>query len=305
MPTPDAEATLGRRLRARLGEKDDYGVVLLLILATILTLSFGSETVGKLASVCLSGFTLLYVLHTSGARQRTVRAASVVVVVAVAGAAGAQLTGASGGSDAAGLIGLLLAFAAPLVILRRILLSPTITVRLVLGALAIYLLLGLTYAYLYPLIHLLTGQSFFVQTTSPQSFDYVYFSYVTLTTVGYRGLHRRDECRTDDGGVGGAGRAGSTWSRRSLSSLATSAGRWCAGPPPTASKAMVTTPTDTRPTRGSSPALQSPDARSQRLRSERTKRNVPTIVKKEEPTVTARSRVHGNRTRASYSGLPQ
>ena len=185
MPTPDAEATLGRRLRARLGEKDDYGVVLLLILATILTLSFGSETVGKLASVCLSGFTLLYVLHTSGARQRTVRAASVVVVVAVAGAAGALLTGASGGSDAAGLIGLLLAFAAPLVILRRILLSPTITVRLVLGALAIYLLLGLTYAYLYPLIHLLTGQSFFVQTTSPQSFDYVYFSYVTLTTVGY------------------------------------------------------------------------------------------------------------------------
>ena len=37
-----------------------------------------------------------------------------------------------------------------MIILRRILASPTITVRLVLGALAIYLLVGLTYAYLTP-----------------------------------------------------------------------------------------------------------------------------------------------------------
>src|SRR5659263_272414 len=82
------------------------------------------------------------------------------------------------------IVGLLLAFAAPLVILRRITRSPTITVRLVLGALAIYLLLGLTFSYLYPLIQFITGEPFFVQTSTPESVDYVYFSYVTLTTVG-------------------------------------------------------------------------------------------------------------------------
>jgi uncharacterized membrane protein len=80
---------------------------------------------------------------------------------------------------------LLLAFAAPLTILRRILSSPTITVRIVLGALAIYLLVGLTYAYLYPVIAALTNQPFFAQTENPGAVDYVYFSYVTLTTVGY------------------------------------------------------------------------------------------------------------------------
>jgi voltage-gated potassium channel Kch len=30
-----------------------------------------------------------------------------------------------------------------------------------------------------------TGQPFFVQTSTPAAIDYVYFSYVTLTTVGY------------------------------------------------------------------------------------------------------------------------
>ena len=61
----------------------------------------------------------------------------------------------------------MLAFAAPVIILRRILSSSTITVRLVLGALAIYLLVGLTYAYLYPVISAVTDQPFFVQTANP------------------------------------------------------------------------------------------------------------------------------------------
>ena len=97
----------------------------------------------------------------------------------------ALIVGVEYGAAAASLIGLLLAFVAPLVILRRILKSPVITVRLVLGALAIYLLLGLAYAYLYPVIGFVTNEPFFVQTTSPEDIDFVYFSYVTLTTVGY------------------------------------------------------------------------------------------------------------------------
>ncbi len=95
------------------------------------------------------------------------------------------LSGGVLGHTAAGLIGLLLAFAAPVIILRRILSSPTITVRLVLGALAIYLLVGLTYAYLYPVIGVLSNEPFFLQTPAPAAIDYLYFSYVTLTTVGY------------------------------------------------------------------------------------------------------------------------
>lgn len=185
MPTPASVAARGGRLTTRLEERDDYGIVLLLILATIITISLGQGAIGQFVSVSLSGFTLLFVLHTSDARRRSYRTASVIVAIAIVGAAVALVFGADDGSAAAGLVGLLLAFAAPLVILRHILSSPTITVRLVLGALAIYLLLGLTYAYLYPVIGHITGGQFFVQTATPATVDYVYFSYVTLTTVGY------------------------------------------------------------------------------------------------------------------------
>jgi hypothetical protein len=185
MPTPARLAARRGRLTTRLEERDDFGLVLLLILATIMTVSLGAGAVGQLLGVCLSGFTLLFVLHTSDARRRTFRVALAIVAIAVAGAAAGLLGGAENGTTATGLVGLLLAFAAPVIILRRILASPTITVRLVLGALAIYLLVGLTYAYLYPVISALTKQPFFAQTSTPGAIDYVYFSYVTLTTVGY------------------------------------------------------------------------------------------------------------------------
>ena len=173
------------RLTVLLERRDDFGLALVLIVATVVVISLGQGAIGQIISVGLSGFTLLFVLHTSGARRRTFRTASTVVIFAVAGAAVALIFGVQYGETAASLIGLLLAFVAPLVILERILRSPTITVRLVLGALSIYLLLGLAYSYLYPLIAFGTGEPFFVQTPSPSPVDYVYFSYVTLTTVGY------------------------------------------------------------------------------------------------------------------------
>ncbi len=136
-------------------------------------------------SVVLSGGTLLFVLNTAGASRRTFRAAAVVVSLGVIATAIALVLGDTFGATAAGVIGLLLAVVAPLVILRRIALSPTITFRLVLGALCIYLLLGLAYAYLFPLIATVTNEPFFVQTKDPDPSDYVYFSYTTLATIGY------------------------------------------------------------------------------------------------------------------------
>jgi hypothetical protein len=164
---------------------DDFGVVLVLILITIVGFAFSGGVVGKLVSVALSGGTLLFVLHTAGARQRTFRISAVVVVIAVASAAATLVFGDTVGTFAVGSVGLLLAVVAPIVILRRIAMSPTITFRLVLGALAIYLLLGLAYAYLFPLIGVLQGSPFFVQAQDPPSVTYLYFSYTTLATVGY------------------------------------------------------------------------------------------------------------------------
>src|SRR3954454_6606699 len=185
MTAPPKPVTPRGQVVGRLDQQDDFGLVLLLILATIITISFGFGPIGQFISVCLSGSTLLFVLHTSGARRRTFRTVLTIVTIAIAGAAVSLLSGGSLASAATGIVGLLLAFAAPVIILRRILQARTITVRLVLGALAISLLVGLTYSYLSPVIGVLTGEPFFVQTATPAASDYVYFSYVTLTTVGY------------------------------------------------------------------------------------------------------------------------
>jgi len=176
-----------RRSQAReaLERQDDFGVVLILILLTIVVFASAIGPVGQVVSVALSGGTLLYVLHTAGAHRRIFRTSTVIVIVAVTTAGVALLLGETVGNTTAGLVGLLLAVVAPIVILRRIVLSPTITVRLVLGALAIYLLLGLAYSYLFPLIATVSGEQFFVQTDNPNASDYVYFSYTTLATLGY------------------------------------------------------------------------------------------------------------------------
>ena len=168
-----------------LAREDDFGVALALILLTVIVFAAADGPIGQLASVALSGGTLLFVLHTAGGHRRTFRVSAVVVGLAILSAVVATIVGGEASTATAGVIGLLLAVIAPIVILRRIVFSPRITFRLVLGALAIYLLLGLAYAYLFPLVATLTRAPFFVQTATPGASDYIYFSYTTLATVGF------------------------------------------------------------------------------------------------------------------------
>jgi len=174
----------GRRWVTR---PDAFGVALMLILMTIFVhVAVGDDPWGQLIAVILGGGTLLFVLETSRARRVTVWIAGVVVALGIAGGVITLAVGGTNGSrETEGLIGLLLAFVAPVVILRRIVLSPTITFQLVLGALCIYLLVGLFFSYLFPLLAVVQGVPYFVQTAHPSAADYVYFSYVTLATVGY------------------------------------------------------------------------------------------------------------------------
>jgi hypothetical protein len=185
----DAQASrVGRRARVEetFAREDDFGVALILILLTIVFFAAAEGAIGQIVSVVISSVTLLFVLHTAGARKRVFRIVAFVVIVAVVGTIITVIVGGGTmGRSATSLVGLLLAVVAPLVILRRIVQASTITVRLVLGALSIYLLFGLAYSYLFPLVAIITGEPYFVQTKSPASIDYAYFSYTTLATVGY------------------------------------------------------------------------------------------------------------------------
>jgi len=62
----------------------------------------------------------------------------------------------------------------------------------ILGALCIYLLLGLFFAYLYSAVGAVAGP-FFAQQPEAAIVDYLYFSYTSLTTVGYGDLSAAED----------------------------------------------------------------------------------------------------------------
>jgi uncharacterized membrane protein len=66
--------------------------------------------------------------------------------------------------------------------------QPSIDRTVVAGAVCIYLLIGLFFAQVYMLQGAWLDAPFFAQVTEPDAVDFTYFSFVTLTTVGYGDL---------------------------------------------------------------------------------------------------------------------
>jgi hypothetical protein len=62
-----------------------------------------------------------------------------------------------------------------------------VTAQTILGAICAYVLLGLTFAYLDLAVQSISGH-FFAQSGTHNEADFVYYSFITLTTVGYGDL---------------------------------------------------------------------------------------------------------------------
>jgi hypothetical protein len=172
--------------RGRFRQPDEYGLALALILATIVTIAtVGDQPLGQLFAAALSGGTLLFILHTSQAPRRTIRVATVIVGLALAGTTvGVFLQNGFVDGTAYGLMIGFIAVVSPIIIASRIVRHETITLRTVAGALCLYLLVGLFFATVYGLVAQVQGD-FFVQTDEPTSTDFIYFSFITMTTTGY------------------------------------------------------------------------------------------------------------------------
>jgi hypothetical protein len=109
-----------------------------------------------------------------------ITAGSIVVSVLAALGLTPRPTSAVGTATTALLLGTI-----PFVIGRRLLSHGRVTGATIAGALCIYLVVGLFFATLYGLISRLDAQPFFAGQRSANVVDYLYFSYVTLATVGY------------------------------------------------------------------------------------------------------------------------
>jgi len=166
-----------------------YGILLLAL--TVTFFFYGIAQPGDLQraiGTALVGATLLLALKAAEMKRPVLRAA--VAVVAVVAVIVASAVGKGSTSEAITAIanGLLVSLAPPAVALgvyRNLRATGTVTVTVVAGVLCLYMLLGLFFAFVYVAIQNLGGAPFFANGASAVSSRAVYFSFITLTTVGY------------------------------------------------------------------------------------------------------------------------
>jgi hypothetical protein len=177
-------------VRSKLREQGGYGLVLLLVGASVCfqMVASGSD-LARFISMLLQGGTLVLVMWIAGARARLVRlAAFIATLTAVTALVTWIVRGDIPEGPAAVANGLLVAFA-PVVIaaglVRRLRRDGTVTPQTLSGVLAIYLLLGMLFSFVYSVIGAIDVDALFAGRDVTNVSDNLYFSYVTLSTVGY------------------------------------------------------------------------------------------------------------------------
>jgi Ion channel len=185
----------GKSLRDAVWGRESYGLLLVLLLIDYVILTLvNSPRWGGLARTVPIAVTVLFSMHTSAAHRRVVRLAQVAVVISlVFGILQAITNDLNIGSVAFFLVGVLLIFS-PVAILRRILPKETVDIESLFGAVDVYIIIGLIYSVLF------IGMAHFAYANHKTPFlaqppptphaasDYVYLSFVTLTTVGFGDL---------------------------------------------------------------------------------------------------------------------
>jgi Ion channel len=179
------ERWIQRAERAR----DAFGLVFVLVLITY-TLASLLENHGWTSVVLTiaTSATSVVALVSAHARHKFVRVtvllAALTVLLAAIGAATDDRTWL----NFATVIQVSLLTVAMAAVLRRVVTSPEIGSRTILGALSVYAVLGILFTFLYGVIERVQGGAFFEGHPHPASSDFLFFSYTTLTTTGYGNL---------------------------------------------------------------------------------------------------------------------
>lgn len=164
-----------------------YGWVLLLLGATFVVMAAGPpDAWTRILTVFLQGLTLLAALLASRVSRRLFRIAAVVALLAlIAAVTSVSVSTSTEPSGVFFLLNILLVMSVPVIIARALWQRRIIDVQTVLGAVCIYVLLGMMFAFVYAAINGLDSGPFFVQTAHATTPDFLYFSFITQTTVGY------------------------------------------------------------------------------------------------------------------------
>jgi voltage-gated potassium channel len=189
-PPAAAGSFLGQRFERSPRFADSFGLVLVMLIVSIfISAMVGDRYLGRIAVLVFLATTTWLALRASQVERRLLRIAVTLIPLATAAAIITALVGSDGTATiVAGVLIVLLVVVAPLAIVRRLATHPVINLNTFYGAVSVYLLIAMFFASMYALIAKLTGDPFFAQLQAAKSLDYLYFSFTTITTVGYGDL---------------------------------------------------------------------------------------------------------------------
>jgi len=168
------------------GSLERFGLLLLILVTSYLISAFTTGAVVNVIQIVLFVGVALLALRSEGFRRRT--AQMLIIVAAVGSVAAISLTlirAESVGYAVADIwIALILLYSVVLIV-RRVLMQPDVTLQSIYGAISAYMIIGLMFAAVYGAMYRLGGSTFFAQGPTGSSKTLQYFSFSTLTTLGY------------------------------------------------------------------------------------------------------------------------
>jgi hypothetical protein len=166
-----------------------YGLLLVSAVLLLVVQGVGPKgAVQQIAIAVLSGSSLLLALRAAQVRPGIVRAAAVLASVVITISTLQAFAGGIGDGVVRAMNAALLVFGPPAValgVLRDLKASGHVRVEAVSGVLALYMLVGMVFASTYGAIDRLGGPAFFSHGVEATVSNCLYFSFITLTTVGY------------------------------------------------------------------------------------------------------------------------
>lgn len=168
---------------------DAFGLVLMLVLVTyVLTSLLANRGWDAVVLTVATSVTSIVALVSSHARIKAVRIVVLLSTISVVLAIVSASSGNHTWLELASVIQISLLAVAMGAVLRRIVTSPEIGSRTILGALSVYAVLGILFTFVYGAIDRTQSGPFFEGVPHPQGSDFLFFSYTTLTTTGYGDL---------------------------------------------------------------------------------------------------------------------
>jgi hypothetical protein len=168
-----------------------YGAVLAITLTVLLfSIVAPANDLSRAIGVALVAGMLLLVAITSGAPKRTRWFAVLLTIFTLGISTGLVSTGALSNGAVFTLTGVmtLLALLALVAGVFRLMRTRGVTIQAVIGALSLYLLLALLFAYAIGAVAEISNKPYFAQTKSDTQSQRAYFSVTTITTTGFGDL---------------------------------------------------------------------------------------------------------------------